>query len=193
MIMDKSTRKEVKAMVDASLKLNELEVVDHEQKVLDMYGNFWNLPEDMPEKAIEDKLEAACEVLYNFVKQQINYDVQQDNELDEFVFDCVYEGFSELTYCLDNFVKETVRYAFEQAPNSNKDDEEVHKRFNVIRLMMAMHMYYYIVKRLGVAIDKYENETGKHLVLRLTSESPEIEKAYRTISDKLTVSASTNQ
>jgi hypothetical protein len=186
-------------MVDVSFKLNELEVVDHEQKILDMYDSFWNLPEDMPEKEIEDKLEYACEVLYNFVKQQINYDVQQDNELDDFddfVFGCVYESFSELTYRLDNFVKEIVRDALEQAPNSNKDNEEVHKRLNVIRLMMTMHMYYYIVKRLGVVIDKYDDETSKRLVLKLTSESPEIEKAYRrtmNISDKLTVSASTNQ
>jgi hypothetical protein len=176
-------------MIDATLKLNEMEVVDHEQKVLDTYQGFWHPPEDLTEEEFDEKFEETSTLFHDLLKRHVGEAWQNDEGIEEFVSKSVFEGICDFEYRLEKILREIVSEAVEDACcadpqtleivlDEGKVDDKVYNRINVVRLVLATYMYYYIVKRLGVAIDKYDDETGKYLVLKLTSESPELEKVF---------------
>jgi hypothetical protein len=182
-------------MLEPKLKMETLKVSELENKMVDVCSNYWLFPLGTTEDDVDEGLSKAEVQLIEFMKN-ISNSMQTDPELlIEFVQNCLNGEFAEIAYGISKSLENILlNHVLDEAITIDTKTIQATLHTNVIdqsknitefvaitRLMLAIYLYCYIRRALGVDVELVQKEDGKYITFNLTSKAPEIDRVFSNL------------
>jgi hypothetical protein len=192
---EKKPSVEENIMPEPKLKMETLSISVPENKIVDACSNYWLFPLDVPEGDVDKQLSETEVHFIDFMKYVSGLMQTNPELIIEFVKDCINEQFAEIAYGIEKSLEDILlNHVLDEAITIDTKTIQATLHTNIVdqsrditelvaftRLMLAIYLYCYIKRALGVDIELVQKEDGKYITFNLTSKAPEIDRIFKNL------------